>query len=229
VPTRPVYWLTGPERKESADRRWEADVGLALGREVDRLADEFRGKFSRETIERCARETADRLQGARVRRYLPTFVYRFTQERLTAPAKIEGFIGHDRPEVLFVCVRNSGRSQIAAALTRHLSGGSVEVHSAGAAPAAGIRPALVEAMAELGLDLSHEFPKPLTDDVAQAADVIVTMGCGDACPVYPYKKYEDWPIEDPEGQPPEKVRQICETIRARVEGLLAELRAVTSR
>ena len=130
-----------------------------------------------------------------------------------------------KPEVLFVCVHNAGRSQMAAVLTSHLSGGRVSVRSAGSAPADEINPRVVEAMAELGLDLSNEFPKPLADDFVQAADVVITMGCGDACPLYPGKRYVDWEVDDPAGQPIAVVRRIREDIWVRVERLLEELGA----
>lgn len=130
----------------------------------------------------------------------------------------------EKPEVLLVCVHNAGRSQIAAVLTHHLSGGKVQVRSAGSTPANEINPRVIEAMAELGLDLSQEFPKPLTDEVVQAADVVITMGCGDACPIFPGKRYLDWVVDDPAGQPIEAVRRIRDEIRGRVERLLAELR-----
>ena len=129
----------------------------------------------------------------------------------------------ERPEVLFVCTHNAGRSQMAAALTHHLSGGRVHARSAGSDPAERANPAAVVVMGELGLDLSREFPKPLTDEAVRAADVVITMGCGDACPLYPGKKYEDWQVDDPAGQPVEIVRAIRDRIRARVERLLAEL------
>ena len=129
----------------------------------------------------------------------------------------------ERPEVLFVCTHNAGRSQMAAALTHHLSGGRVHVRSAGSDPAERVNPAAVVVMGELGLDLSREFPKPLTDEAVRAADVVITMGCGDACPLYPGKKYEDWQVDDPAGQPVGTVRAIRDRIRARVERLLADL------
>lgn len=129
-----------------------------------------------------------------------------------------------RPEVLFVCVHNAGRSQMAAALTHALSGGRVGVRSAGSHPAERINPAVVSAMAELGLDLRQELPKPLTGSAVAAADVVISMGCGDACPIYPGKRYLDWQVDDPAGQPLERVRVIRDEIRRRVEGLLAELR-----
>lgn len=128
-----------------------------------------------------------------------------------------------RPEVLFVCVHNAGRSQLAAALTAHLSGDRVTVRSAGSAPASEINPRVREVAAEMGLDLGHEFPKPLTDAAVEASDVVITMGCGDACPFYPGKRYEDWELPDPAGQPIETVRAIRDEIRVRVEGLLQEL------
>ena len=129
----------------------------------------------------------------------------------------------DRREILFVCVHNAGRSQMAAVLTAHLGKGRVSVRSAGSAPANEINPRVIEAIAELGLDLSREFPKPLSDDALRAADVVIIMGCGDACPFYPGKRYLDWEVADPAGQPIERVREIRDDIRARVEALLTEL------
>lgn len=125
--------------------------------------------------------------------------------------------------MLFVCVHNAGRSQMAAVLTSHLSGGRVSVRSAGSDPAERINPAVVQLMGEMGLDLSQEFPKPLSDEVVRAADVVITMGCGDACPIYPGKRYLDWEVDDPAGQPPEVVRGIRDDIEGRVRKLLAEL------
>lgn len=127
------------------------------------------------------------------------------------------------PEVLFVCVHNAGRSQMAAALLDRLAGGRVHVRSAGSTPADEINPAVVEAMAEIGFDLSKEFPKPLTDDVVVAADVVITMGCGDACPVYPGKRYLDWHLDDPANKPVNQVRPIRDEIERRVRSLLTEL------
>lgn len=127
------------------------------------------------------------------------------------------------PEVLFVCVHNAGRSQMAAALLDHHAAGRVRVRSAGSAPADAVNPAVAEAMAEIGLDLSKEFPKPLTGDAVRAADVVITMGCGDVCPVFPGKRYLDWRLDDPAGRPVEQVRPIRDEIDARVRALLAEL------
>jgi len=129
----------------------------------------------------------------------------------------------EQPEVLFVCVHNAGRSQMAAGLVGLRSHGRVHVRSAGSDPADRLNPAVVEAMSELGMDLSREFPKPLTDEVVRAADVVITIGCGDACPIYPGKKYEDWEIEDPAGKDVETVRRICDEIDRRVQRLVSEL------
>ena len=127
------------------------------------------------------------------------------------------------PEVLFVCVHNAGRSQMAAGLLQLRSGGRIDVRSAGSAPGEVINPNAVEAMREVGVDLSEEFPKPLTDEFVRAADVVITMGCGDACPVYPGKRYEDWALDDPAGQDLDTVRRIRDEIDARVRHLVAEL------
>src|SRR6266581_43830 len=123
-------------------------------------------------------------------------------------------------EVLFVCVHNAGRSQMAAGLLNQRGKGTVRVRSAGSTPAAEINPAVLEAMAEVGIDLSHEFPKPITDDAVRAADVVITMGCGDACPTYPGKRYLDWDLTDPAGKSLEEVRVIRDEIDRRVQGLL---------
>ena len=128
-----------------------------------------------------------------------------------------------RPSVLYVCVHNAGRSQMAAAFTHHLSGGAVEVRSAGSAPADAVNPAAVEAMAEEGIDITAEVPKVLTTDAVRARDVVVTMGCGDTCPIFPGKRYEDWELDDPAGQGVESVRPIRDEIRRRVLALLDEL------
>ncbi|HYP44964.1 MAG TPA: arsenate reductase ArsC [Propionibacteriaceae bacterium] len=129
----------------------------------------------------------------------------------------------DKPSVLFVCVHNAGRSQMAAAFLHHLSDGAIEVRSAGSEPAEKVNPAAVAAMAELGIDISAEKPKILTDDAVRTSDVVVTMGCGDTCPFYPGKRYEDWVLEDPAGKGVDSVRPIRDDIRGRIEALIAEL------
>ena len=132
-------------------------------------------------------------------------------------------MSHDAPEVLFVCVHNAGRSQMAAALVNQQAGGRVLVRSAGSEPASSLNPRVVEAMQEVGIDVSQEFPKPLTDDSVRSADVVITMGCGDACPIYPGKRYEDWDLEDPAGKEIETVRRIRDEIDGRVRKLVGEL------
>ena len=137
--------------------------------------------------------------------------------------QLEGTIAKDVPEVLFVCVQNAGRSQIAAALLDHYAEGRVHVRSAGSAPADQIHPGVVTAMSEIGVDVSKEFPKPMTDEVVQAADAVITMGCGDACPIYPGKRYEDWEVDDPADADLDGVRRIRDDIGRRVRELLAEV------
>ena len=129
-----------------------------------------------------------------------------------------------KPSVLFVCVHNAGRSQMAAAFLTHLSNGDVEVRSAGSAPADSINPAVVEAMKEIGIDISHEVPKVLTTEAVIESDVVITMGCGDACPFFPGKRYLDWKLNDPAGQGVASVRPIRDEIKTLVEGLIAELK-----
>ena len=134
----------------------------------------------------------------------------------------------DKPRVLFVCVHNAGRSQMAAAYTHRLSASAVEVRSAGSAPAESINPAVREAMLEEGIDISAEKPKILTTDAVKASDVVITMGCGDTCPFYPGKRYEDWVLEDPAGKGVDAVRPIRDEIRRRVEKLISELQPALS-
>jgi arsenate reductase len=190
---------------------------------IARLREEFRGIFSDETIQRFVDEAIAALADARVRDFVPLFVNRFARERLRALAQVQGAIPKDVPEVLFVCVHNAGRSQMAAALLERYANGRVHVRSAGSTPANEINRAVVEAMDELGVDLSQEFPKPLTDEFVSAADVVITMGCGDACPIYPGKLYEDWELEDPAGQSLATVRRIRDDIDGRVRRLVESL------
>ena len=133
------------------------------------------------------------------------------------------------PEVLFVCVHNAGRSQMAAALLAARAGGKVKVRSAGSAPADTLNPAVVEAMKEIGIDISQEFPKPISDEFVRAADVVITMGCGDTCPIHPGKRYEDWELDDPAGRDLAAVRRIRDQVSERVDKLLAELTAAPGR
>jgi arsenate reductase len=190
---------------------------------ADALADELAGVFSRETIERYIADSLDLLGDARINVFVPVLAHRFARERLKALGQAEGTIVKEHPEVLFVCVQNAGRSQMAAGLMNYRARGKVHVRSAGSDPAEQINPAVVEALAELGIDMNEAFPKPLTDEVVRAADAVVTMGCGDACPIYPGKRYLDWELEDPAGKDLETVRAIRDEIDGRVRALLAEL------
>ena len=190
---------------------------------TESLVDDFIGVFSHETIERYVSESVDLLGGARFSDFVPVLSYRFARERLKALAQAEGIVTKEQPEVLFVCVHNAGRSQMAAGLVRLRSGGQIHVRSAGRDPEDTINPAVIEAMAEIGVDMSEEFPKPLTDEVVRAADVVITMGCGDACPIYPGKRYEDWALEDPAGQDLDAVRQIRDDLDGRIRILVGEL------
>ena len=190
---------------------------------AEALAAEFEGVFSQETIERYIAESLDLLGDARINVFVPVLAHRFARERLKALGQADGTIAKEHPEVLFVCVQNAGRSQMAAGLMNFRAAGKVHVRSAGSDPAEEINPAVVEAMAELGIDLGEEFPKPLTDEVVRAADAVITMGCGDACPIYPGKRYLDWELDDPAGKDLETVRAIRDDIDARVQTLLAEL------
>jgi protein-tyrosine-phosphatase len=196
-------------------------------RQIDHAAQElhedFAGIFSTETIARYIEESTDLLSGAQISTYVPLLVHRFARERLQALAQAQGAIETTQPEVLFVCVHNAGRSQMAAGLVKLRSSGNIHVRSAGSDPADRINPAVIEAMREVGVDMAEEFPKPLTDEVVRAADVVITMGCGDACPIYPGKKYEDWELDDPAGQDLAAVRTIRDEIDERVQRLVAEL------
>ena len=192
-------------------------------RAAEALQREFAGVFSQETIARYIAESTELLGGARVDVFVPVLVLRFTRERWKALGHAEGAIVKEQPEVLFVCVHNAGRSQMAAGLVKLRSDGRIHVRSAGSAPGEEISPAVVEAMTEIGVDMSEAFPKPLTDEVVRAADVVITMGCGDACPLYPGKRYEDWELDDPAGQDLETVRGIRDDLDARVLRLIAEL------
>jgi protein-tyrosine-phosphatase len=191
---------------------------------VDDLSYRYAGTFTRDEVRQAVAEARAALEPrSTVIVFLPVLVERFARDQLLAAAQAAGHLAKPVPELLFVCVHNAGRSQMAAALAQHLSAGRVHVRSAGSAPTGGILPAAVQALAERGIEVSEEFPKPLTDDVVHAADVIVTMGCGDDCPYVPGKRYEDWGVADPDGQPIEIVRAIRDDIQARVTQLLADV------
>ena len=194
-----------------------------LEKGLESLEDEFSGVFGAETIERYMAESLRDLGPARIESFVPLFVHRFARERLRALAQADDRITKEVPEVLFVCVHNAGRSQMAAGLLNKAADGRVHVRTAGSDPAEEINPAVVTAMEEVGVDLSQEFPKPLNDEFVRAADAVITMGCGDACPIYPGKRYEDWELEDPAGKDVDTVRRIRDEIDGRVRELLAGL------
>ncbi|MET0860968.1 MAG: metalloregulator ArsR/SmtB family transcription factor [Microbacterium sp.] len=192
------------------------------GRMVDDLASRYRGTLSRETVARYIDESRDLLAARGTRALLASRTAAFAAARLddlnrTVHPK------SDIPTVLFVCVQNAGRSQLAAGILRQLAGDRVIVRTAGSTPAADVRPAIINALDEIGVPVGGEFPKPLTDDTVKAADVVVTMGCGDACPVYPGRRYLDWDLEDPVDKPLATVRRIRDDIDTRVRTLLSEL------
>ncbi|MDD7929899.1 arsenate reductase ArsC [Microbacterium thalli] len=188
------------------------------------LSYRFASTFSEETVSQYVVESYLLLsQRARVRTHLPTLTARYAADRLDALASATGLTLRGTPEVLFVCVQNAGRSQIAAAYLRHLAGDAVHVRTAGSAPADEVHPRVIEALAEVGVPLVDDFPKPLTDEVVQAADFVVTMGCGDACPVYPGRRYMDWSLEDPLALDDDGLRQVRDRIRGHVERLLNEM------
>ena len=191
---------------------------------IAELVYKFEGVFAPESI-RAAVERArvDLEPTAKITEFLPVLVGRFAREQLTAAAQVDGKIPKPVPEILFICVHNAGRSQMAGALIDHLSAGRVHVRTAGSQPAEQINPEVVTVLAERGIDLNQAYPKPLNDDVVMASDVIITMGCGDACPIYPGKRYEDWDVADPAGQPLDVVRQIRDDIQQRVTNLLRGL------
>ncbi|MBK6769931.1 MAG: arsenate reductase ArsC [Ardenticatenales bacterium] len=191
---------------------------------AQRLTAEFASYFSAETIERFLDESLDEiLARARVRAFIPLFAERFAHDRLWSLAKAEGKLITDMPVVLFLCVHNAGRSQMAAGWLDHLAGDRVKVMSGGSVPDGEVNENAVAAMKERGIDIGKQFPKPWTDEVVQAADVVITMGCGDACPIYPGKKYEDWVVDDPAGVGLDAVRAIRDDLEQRVKVLLTHL------
>lgn len=200
-------------------------IGQSLERVQSELAAEFIGVFAAETVERCVVDSYDKLLPATVPTYLPLLTHRFARERLRAAARAVETEPGRAPLVLFVCTANSGRSQMAAALLRTHSGGAVEVASAGTSPADRVQAEVSTVLAEIGIGTAEMFPKPLTDEVVSGADVVVTMGCGDTCPVVPGRRYLDWDVADPAGADLETARRIRDDIAGRVGILLQELDA----
>ena len=200
------------------------DQRLQIRQAAVALERRWQGRINVETIERFMTESLDLvLPNAHITTWIPVLVERLTDDRLRALMRLDSPRTDLNPSVLFLCVHNAGRSQIAAGFMRHLAAGKVDVYSGGSAPADGVNRAVVEAMAEKGIDISAELPQPWADEIVRAADVIVVMGCGDACPVYPGKRYLDWELEDPAGKSIEEIRPIRDEIERRVRSLIADL------
>jgi Protein-tyrosine-phosphatase len=200
------------------------DQQLALRTAAANLSREFEGTFGVETIERFLHSSYDQFAGrAAVALFLPLLAERFARQRLNALARVEGFVHDGKPVVLFLCTHNAGRSQMALGFFQRLAGDAAVAWSGGSEPGDEINPAAIEAMRERGIDISKEFPKPWTDEVVRAADVVITMGCGDACPVFPGKRYEEWVLDDPHGMNLDQVRPVRDQIEGRVRTLLEEL------
>jgi arsenate reductase len=201
-----------------------AENEAVFDRIATRLAQRFHGTVSVETARRLVVDSYQRLrETSRVGTYLIVLAERFAAERLTALAQADGLLDKPVPEILFVCDANAGRSQMAAAFALARGDGSVHARSAGTAPAAELELTIVEIMAEIGIDLSAEFPKPLTDELVAAADMVITLGCGGACPVNPKTRYLDWTVPDPAGQPLTEVRRIRDELDLLVTDLLTAL------
>ena len=205
-------------------------IPAELGRVVELLTDEFAGVFAGEMVRDCVLDSYERLRsGARVLTYLPLLAHRFARERLRACALATGALPKDAPVVLFVCTHNAGRSQLAAAILTRAAADRVTIASAGTAPTEAVDPVVLEALAERGIDASDAYPKPLTPEVVEAADAVITMGCGDTCPLLPGRVYLDWELADPVGADLDAVRAIRDDIEARVQLLLIELLPTTAK
>ena len=234
---RVVWYSIAPNRQAEVGEflrahRGDEPVPLApavLDRITEDLAVRFRGVFAAETIGRYVRESYALLaERARITRHVPSLTSRFAGDRLSALATAENLVTDESPEVLFVCVQNAGRSQIAAAILRSLAGDRVRVRTAGSEPAERVNPLVINVLDEVGIPIAGEYPKPLTDEVVRAADYVITMGCGDACPVYPGRRYLDWDLADPVGLSLDGVRSIRDDITQRVRDLLTEIQKPAS-
>lgn len=197
---------------------------LQIREAAERLKRRFAGQLNTETIQRFMNDSLDMLVArANTSTWVPLLAERFARDRLRALVRLDSDPTTLNPSVLFLCVHNAGRSQMAAGWMRHLAGADVDVFSGGSEPADKINEAAVAAMAEKGIDISAEIPQPWADEIVRAADVVVTMGCGDACPVFPGKRYVDWEVEDPSGKSIEEVRPIRDDLEQRIRNLMSEL------
>lgn len=200
------------------------DHSAVLRRVADDLAARYRGVMTSQEVDDLVEDSYQLLaRGAAVRAYLPLLARHFAATRIADLAQVRGLTGRAVPKVVFLCVHNAGRSQMAAALLEHHAGGRVDVRSAGSEPVGELNPLVVQALGEVGIDLRTAYPKPITDEVIRAADVVVTMGCGDACPVVPGTTYLEWDLPDPAGLSLDGVRELREELDRRVRALLAEL------
>lgn len=206
------------------------DQQLALRSAAGRLQHSFEGVFNEATIERFLHHSYDEFADrAATTSWLPLLAERFARQRLNALARIEGNSDDTRPVVLFLCVHNAGRSQMAMGFFQHLAGDQAIAWSGGSQPTSQVNPAAIAAMAERGIDIRDEFPKPWTDEVVRAADAVITMGCGDACPIFPGKRYEDWAVGDPDGLDLADIRPLRDDIERRVRALLDSLDVTPAR
>ncbi|MFC3689238.1 arsenate reductase ArsC [Aquipuribacter hungaricus] len=206
------------------DTQLDTSQRLSLRIAASNLTKEFAGTFNEKTVDRFLVTSYDQFAGrATITRFLPLMAERFARQRLRALAKVEGHHDDGLPTVLFLCVHNAGRSQMAMGFFQHLAGDRAVAWSGGSEPGERVNAAAVAAMAERGIDISAEFPKPWTDETVRAADVVISMGCGDACPIFPGKRYEEWVLEDPAGKSVDAVRPVRDEIERRVRALLDEL------
>ncbi len=213
-----------PDAPPHLRRDLSIDQRLAMTTAATQLEKEFDGIYGVETIERFLHSSYDQFAGrASIPNFLPLLAERFARQRLRALAKVEGKHHDGKPTVLFLCTHNAGRSQMAMGFFTAMAGDAAVAWSGGSEPGNEVNPAAVAAMAERGIDISREYPKPWTDEIVRAADVIITMGCGDACPVFPGLRYEEWKLDDPAGRGVDDVRPIRDEIESRVRRLLAEL------
>lgn len=229
---RQAWYSIAPTRVaevfDSIRSRHDADLSVIAPSLLDRiardLAKRFQGTFSPETVSEYVHESYTLLaERARITRYLPSLTARFAGDRLRSLADASGLTTDEIPTVLLVCVQNAGRSQLASAILRSLAGDRVRVLTAGSEPAGAISPPVIAALDEIGVSIGDEYPKPLTDEVVRAADYVITMGCGDACPIYPGRRYLDWNLPDPAALPMEGVRDLRDEIDRRVREFLAQL------
>jgi arsenate reductase (thioredoxin) len=205
------------------------DQSVALRTSAQRLAHDFAGIYGPETIERFLHSSLEQFATtATIPTFLPLMAERFARQRLRALAKVEGLHDDGKPTVLFLCTHNAGRSQMAMGFFSELAGDSAIAWSGGSEPGIEVNPAAIAAMAERGIHIAGEFPKPWTDETVRAADVVITMGCGDACPVFPGKSYEEWVLDDPAGLDLAAIRLIRDELERRVRDLLTRMDVVVS-